>query len=209
MKAVASISLARKLSLYETMGAGLGVGGIVLSLSVTGLLATAARVIPIPIVKGIQIGAGLSLILNAGAMLKELSWFSNRVDNLFWALGAAIALFGTSRYHKFPFALLAFVVGITCAVIMHPAIPQFGLQIPGLAIPMWSDFKIGLFTAGIGQLPLTILNSIIAVNHLALDLLPLRPPPSVTALGVSVGMMNLTGCFFGSMPVCHGMQSYA
>jgi hypothetical protein len=55
-----------------------------------------------------------------------------------------------------------------------------------------------------GQISLTILNSVISVQYLSEDLMPTRPAPSVTALGVSVGIMNLTGCWFGAMPVCHG-----
>ncbi|KAI5922652.1 hypothetical protein F4810DRAFT_246133 [Camillea tinctor] len=62
---------------------------------------------------------------------------------------------------------------------------------------------------GIAQLPLTTLNSVIAASALAADLLPDLPTPSVGALGVSVAVMNLTGCWFGAMPVCHGAGGLA
>ncbi|MCF7643722.1 putative sulfate/molybdate transporter, partial [Acinetobacter johnsonii] len=61
----------------------------------------------------------------------------------------------------------------------------------------------------IGQLPLTTLNSIIAVSALAADLLPDLPTPSVTSIGLSVALMNLTGTWFGAMPVCHGAGGLA
>ena len=61
----------------------------------------------------------------------------------------------------------------------------------------------------IGQLPLTTLNSIIAVSALAADLLPDLPTPSVTSVGMSVALMNLTGTWFGAMPVCHGAGGLA
>jgi hypothetical protein len=61
----------------------------------------------------------------------------------------------------------------------------------------------------VGQLPLTTLNSIIAVSALASDLLPDIPSPSVTSIGLSVALMNLSGTWFGAMPVCHGAGGLA
>lgn len=75
--------------------------------------------------------------------------------------------------------------------------------------PSWVDFKIGALEAGLGQLPLTTLNSIIAVCYLSSDLLPHLPAPTVTAMGISVAGMNLIGAWFGAMPVCHGSGGLA
>lgn len=61
----------------------------------------------------------------------------------------------------------------------------------------------------VAQLPLTLLNSVVAVSALAAELLPQLPAPSVTELGVSVGVMNLAGCWVGAMPVCHGAGGLA
>lgn len=208
MKAIASIAISTEMPIQHTMGAGISVGAVIFLLSITGLLERAGRIIPIPIVKGIQVGAGLSLILNAGKQLKPLPWFahSGLLDGLIWTILAMMLLFATSRNSRFPFALFTFGVGMVCAIIAFPVPPKIGVQIPQLDIPLPSDIKTGFFTAGIGQIPLTILNSIVGVHYLSKDLLPTRKAPSITALGLSVGLMNLTGCFFGSMPVCHGMS---
>lgn len=211
MQAVAAVSLSRHLTLQETMAAGIGVGTIVLLLSVTGLLARVSDLIPVPIIKGIQVGAGLSLALNAGATLQKLdlngaTWY----DNLFWSIGAFIVLYGTCKWsRKVPFAILVFVVGgLFSAVELAGGegdLPHFGHWTPFVPkMPSPEDFATGFGTAGLGQVPLTILNSVIAVTHLSRDLLPDQPPPSVTGLGISVGVMNLVGCWFGAMPVCHG-----
>lgn len=210
MSAIASISLARSFSLKETMAAGISVAFVVLLLSVTSLLRRASGIIPIPIIKGIQIGAGLSLCLNAGTMLSKLQYDrSEWDDNLLWAIGAFIVLYGTSRIPRFPVALAIFCMGLILAVIRvrttHGSLPKFGVWMPFvLTIPLPEDFANGFGVAGVGQIPLTILNSVIAVKYLSEDLLPYRPAPSVTSLGVSVGLMNLVGCWFGAMPVCHG-----
>lgn len=210
MSAIASISLARSLSLKETMAAGIGVAFVVLLFSVTSLLHRASGVIPIPIIKGVQVGAGLSLCLNAGAMLSGLGYGKSEWDdNLLWAIGAFAVLYGTSRIPRFPVALVIFCMGIILALIkvrtIHGSLPRFGVWMPFIpTVPFPGDFITGFGTAGVGQVPLTILNSVIAVKYLSEDLLPYRPAPSVTSLGVSVGLMNLVGCWFGAMPVCHG-----
>ncbi|KAF8534436.1 hypothetical protein BDD12DRAFT_860495 [Trichophaea hybrida] len=216
MKALAAVSLSRGLTLEETMGAGIGVGVMVLLLSITGLLARVSELIPVPIIKGIQVGAGLTLALNAGSTLQELElngamWY----DNLFWAIGAFIILYGTCRWpRKVPFAVLAFIIGDLFAGVQlartGAELPHFKFQMPFIPrIPTPVDFATGFGTAGLGQVPLTILNSVIAVTYLSRDLLPHEPAPSVTALGISVGVMNLVGCWFGAMPVCHGSGGLA
>ncbi|RFU36087.1 hypothetical protein B7463_g180, partial [Scytalidium lignicola] len=76
-------------------------------------------------------------------------------------------------------------------------------------VPDSRDFRIGAIDAGLGQIPLTTLNSIIAVSYLSADLLPHLPAPSVTEIGVSVALMNLVGGWFGVMPLCHGSGGLA
>jgi len=216
MKAVAAVALARGLTCKETMGAGIGVAVIVLLLSLTGLLARVSALVPMPIIKGIQVGAGLTLALNAGSTLQKLDlngdiWY----DNLFWSVGAFIILYGTCRWPKrVPFAILVFVIGVLFATVQlaksGAELPHFGIIRPlPVTIPSPADFATGFGTAGLGQVPLTILNSVIAVTYLSKDLLPEQPAPSVTALGISVGLMNLVGCWFGAMPVCHGSGGLA
>jgi len=47
------------------------------------------------------------------------------------------------------------------------------------------------------------------VCYLSADLLPNLPAPTVTAMGMSVAIMNLVGGWFGAMPVCHGSGGLA
>lgn len=58
------------------------------------------------------------------------------------------------------------------------------------------------------QIPLTILNSVIAVCALSIDLFPDRPSKPRT-VAVSVGLMNLASGWFDSMPMCHGAGGLA
>ncbi|KAJ9236038.1 hypothetical protein DTO271D3_2173 [Paecilomyces variotii] len=214
MKAIAAVAIARSFSNGEIAAAGVFVAACILVFSVTGLLRWFSDVIPIPVVKGIQLGAGLSLIIaSAGKLIASLGWiYPSWADNLIWAIVAFLFLVITNSYRTVPYALIVFVVGLVFAIIVTAqsgSLPSLEFWRPHMTIPVGSDWKTGAIGAGIGQLPLTTLNSVIAVVHLAADLLPGVQTPSITSIGLSVAGMNLFGCWFGAMPVCHGSGGLA
>ncbi|KAH0555617.1 hypothetical protein GP486_006439 [Trichoglossum hirsutum] len=214
MKAIAAVAISQSFSPAATASAGLFVSGVVMVAAVTGALRWFAGVVPIPVVKGIQVGAGLSLVMSAGKTLQPLHLSRPWADNLIWSISAFILLCTTIRATRFPYALIIFLAGITLAAILtciHPGgvLPAPRIWHPRVVIPLPEDIRNGVLMAGIGQLPLTTLNSIVAVEHLARDLLPEHPSPGITSLGISVGAANLVGCWFGSMPICHGSGGLA
>jgi MFS superfamily sulfate permease-like transporter len=175
----------------------------------------------VPVVKGIQVGAGLSLVLSAGSsLLGPLGWVSpSWRDNYLWALFAFFFLLFVTVVEKWrrgliPYALVVFVLGLGLATIQlsmerqHDHISEPHLWHPHVYIPHLKQFWTTL-SASLGQLPLTTLNSIIAVSHLSTELLPNIAEPTPTALGISVASMNLIGCWFGAMPTCHGSGGLA
>ena len=216
MKAIAAIAVLKSLTAGQTAAAGIFVASCILAFSVSGLLEWFTRVIPIPIVKGIQVGAGLSLVIAAGSKAtSSLSWSGpSWADNYAWIIVAFLALLLLNLYPRTPYALLITCVGIIFALILladsrSQQLPGFRPWHPYTQVPRGNDWKVGILDAGVGQLPLTTLNSIVAVTHLAADLLPEVATPSVTSIGISVAAMNLFGCWFGAMPVCHGSGGLA
>ncbi|KAJ6016312.1 hypothetical protein N7540_010903 [Penicillium herquei] len=214
MKAIAAVAIARSFSNGSIAAAGIFVGACILVFSLTGLLHWFANVIPIPVIKGIQVGAGLSLVISAcGSILAPLGWISpSWADNRIWALAAFFALIVTNIYRRVPYALALFVLGLVLAVIrtaLSGNLPGFEIWRPFVVIPGPHQWWVGAVDAGIGQIPLTTLNSVVAVVHLSHDLLPNVRTPSVTHIGLSVAAMNLLGCWFGAMPVCHGSGGLA
>lgn len=216
MKAIAAVAIARKFTVEENAAAGIVVASLVGILSVTGLINWANRVTPVPVIKGIQVGAGLSLCLSAGSsLLAPLGWTGPWWgDNLIWALTAALFLLLTLTFPKLPYALIVFIVGIIFSILSpngnHSHVPS-GPAIP-IFHPSGHDFWKATTTASLGQLPLTLLNSVIAASALASDLLPSPPypeTPTVTEIGLSVALINLIGCWFGAMPACHGSGGLA
>ncbi|KAK4219301.1 putative sulfate transporter [Rhypophila decipiens] len=246
MKAIAAAAISQKSSLAETTAAGGWVGFAILLLNMTGLIRWLTAAIPVPIVKGIQLGAGLQLIISAGSsLILPLEWLFPLLDNRTWALLSFLALLfvapsGLDVKKPRPFALLLFIFGICFSLLSigmmesghgAPSLPFLSIWRPKINIPAFmSPASIGM---ALSQLPLTTLNSIIAVCALGEHLFPppapailpapvsaspasaVSPsspspsPPSTTTLGISVSLMNLLACFFGCMPVCHGSGGLA
>ena len=70
------------------------------------------------------------------------------------------------------------------------------------------DWQRGLLQAALPQIPLTLLNSVIAVCALSKDLFP-RSPAQPKRVAISVALMNLVCCPLGGMPMCHGAGGLA
>ncbi|GAB1200213.1 hypothetical protein APSETT444_009582 [Aspergillus pseudonomiae] len=214
MKAIAAVAIARSFNNGTIAAAGIFVGACILIFSVTGLLHWFADVIPIPVIKGIQVGAGLSLVIaSCGNILSSLGWVGpSWADNRIWAIAAFVFLILTNVYRKVPYALVVFLLGILFAIIRSALVadlPSLTFWHPYTVVPTPEQWSVGALDAGVGQIPLTTLNSIVAVVHLAGDLIPNVRTPSVTSIGLSVAAMNLIGCWFGAMPVCHGSGGLA
>jgi MFS superfamily sulfate permease-like transporter len=110
-----------------------------------------------------------------------------------------------------PSALIVFLFGLILCFIRDPSIfndLKFGPSKIKVVRITWDDFKVGFVRAAIPQIPLSILNSVIAVCKLSGDLFPDREA-SAMRVSVSVGVMNFVGCWFGAMPCCHGAGGLA
>ncbi|GAB7358831.1 hypothetical protein MBLNU230_g4054t1 [Neophaeotheca triangularis] len=217
MKAIASIAISQHFTQDETAASGLTVAIAVLILSASGLLRWLNRVVPVPVVKGIQVGAGLSLAISAGAsFILPLDWTAPGYDNRVWAIGAFILLLIAALLPRVPYALVVTTIAIVIAAMVNTTDPNhdnytWTLWRPSFSIPTNSTtWRTGAIEAAIPQLPLTTLNSVLAVTSLSASLFPtFPPPPSTTALGLSIAFANLVGCSFGAMPICHGSGGLA
>ncbi len=210
MKAIAAVAIAEGLSEAEILAAGIGTGAVLMLLAVTGLVDWLTRKIPKSVVRGLQLGLGVKLLTKGIGMIGGTNvWLG--FDSI--ALGALcvgiILVFYFSR--RFPSALVVFALGLGALLLSQPALlgaSRLGMQwhLPDLAD--WSAWRQGLLRGAIPQIPLTVLNSVIAVCALSSDLFPRRAlaPRRVAA---SVGLLNLICCPLGCMPVCHGAGGLA
>lgn len=110
-----------------------------------------------------------------------------------------------------PAALIVFLLGLVLCFLRDPSIIhkiKLGPSKIHVLKITWEDWRVGFLRGAIPQIPLSVLNSVIAVCKLSKDLFPAMEV-SATSVSVSVGLMNLVGCWFGAMPVCHGAGGLA
>jgi MFS superfamily sulfate permease-like transporter len=209
MKAIAAVAIAEALAPGEIAAAGFVAGAIVLVLGLTGVVELVERWVPRPVVRGIQLGVGIKLAAKGIGMTAELPWWG--ADSVALALGGAALVLATARLRRFPTALILLAVGLVLAVLAHSGpigdIP-LGWAGPAWVWPSAEQWLSGTLRGALPQVPLTLLNSVIAVGILSEDLFPGRGVRA-RPMALSVGLMNVATCLLGAMPVCHGSGGLA
>jgi len=208
LKAMAALVIAQKLSGGVLFGGGLVVGVIMLVLTVTGLIEWLARVVPKTVVRGIQFGLGLQLVLLA---LKDYVQADGAAGYALAAVGFVIiiALMGNRR---FPAALFVIALGIIYAFVFKIDLGTVsqgaGFRLPHLYSLTQQDLLTGLVVLAIPQIPLSLGNSILATRQVAEDFFPKRPL-TIRAISFTYSLMNLVNPWFGGVPTCHGSGGMA
>lgn len=251
MKSIAAVAISDPdFGIPEVMAAGICTGVILFLLGVTGLMRLAYQLIPLPIVRGIQLAQGLNFAMTAVKYIRKVQDFSKSKSkgNRHWLgldgllLAIVCICFITiingagnedkdedenehdeenqnnnkgSKWKKvlaaLPSAFIIFLLGVVLAIIREPKVIKgfkFGpssIQVIKISKSAW---KKGFVKGTIPQLPLSILNSVIAVCKLSTDLFP-EKTVTATSVSMTVGLMNLVGCWFGAMPCCHGAGGLA
>lgn len=208
LKAFAALVIAQKLPGRLIFGGGLAIGFTMLVLTLTGLIDALARLIPKPVVRGIQLGLALQL---ATLALKEYV----PADGLpGYALAAAaflitVVLLGNRRL---PAALLVIALGVAYALTfkldLATAQKAIGLRLPAPHLPAWPDIVAGAVLLALPQIPLSLGNSILATRQILHDHFPERRI-TVRQISLTYALMNLVNPLLGGFPVCHGSGGLA
>ncbi|KAJ7538382.1 hypothetical protein O6H91_11G045900 [Diphasiastrum complanatum] len=283
MKAIAAAAITEgnPLTVPQIMAGGLSTAMVLFVLGCTGLIWVVHRLIPLPVVRGIQLSQGLGFAITAvNYVIKEQSFGSGKAKGdrpwlgldgrllavvvfcfvvLVSGTGGGMADEGTverkgnaqekiydeensrnvstnpheedaqnaaqgqtasssssmwvlQKLNLIPTALTVFLLGVILAFVRKPHIFKelhVGPSTPHLVKITSRDWKIGFIRAAVPQLPLSILNSVVAVCKLSKDLFPSKVQVSPVRVSVSVALMNLVGCWFGVLPVCHGAGGLA
>ena len=213
MKSIASIALLANLSMPEIASAGISVSVALIFFASTGLMKLFISYIPLYIIRGIQLGTGMTLISRGiVSVLASHGWgFLNNdwLDNYLIAMLSfcLVMLFWRSKWTMSAFVL--FAIGLIIGATKNHKYLDIGPQFFPPFVPSPGQFWAGFIRAGLGQLPLTISNSVIAVSILADDLFPIRKNvrTDVTRLSFWIAAMNLIGAWFGCIPYCCGVSS--
>jgi len=208
MKAIAAVAITEGLNTSEIAAAGIAMGLIVTMLAATGAITWIDRRVPRPVVRAIQVGVGAKLILKAVEWVIPLPMFG--IDSVFVATGMLLFIILLSR--RMPgIALIAFLlglIGVWMSESFAPIAVHFGFPPLHLIVPTAHDWSTGITRGALPQLPLTLLNSVIAICALSSDLFPGRGVHP-RRMAMSVGLMNLLCVPFGAMPMCHGSGGLA
>jgi hypothetical protein len=208
MKAIAAVAITDGLTSGSVMAAGMGMAVLLLALSLSGGIEWMHRYVPNALVRGIQLGIGLKLAIKGVQWIQDLPAMGLNSIATAVVVGGLLLLFLTL---KVPGLLFIFLGGFLFVYLEQPSLfSAIELAIPpmSLAWPSPREWQLGLWHGALPQLPLTLLNSVIAVCALSADYFPRRGiPPRKMAL--SVAMMNFVCVPFGAVPMCHGAGGLA
>ncbi len=209
MKAIATVALTSKLPVSQILAAGITVSVVVLVLGLTGLIDALNRAIPRSVVRGLQLALGLSLLMKGLQMVTGTHAWAGADSYLTASIAALVVLALFSA--RIPSALVLFAAGLLLATWRNPGVVgliHLGWTVPHWTPIAWSDFARAFPLAALPQIPLTTLNSVIAVCALSAELFPGRVA-TPRQVSISVGLMNLVAGWFGGMPMCHGAGGLA
>ncbi|MBI2486920.1 MAG: benzoate/H(+) symporter BenE family transporter [Deltaproteobacteria bacterium] len=210
MKAIATVAISEGLKVNEILTAGIVTGLVIFLFGITRIIEMFNRIIPLSVIRGLQLGIGLQLLIKGFSMVLNTKHFFGYDSISVGILSGVLVLllFFSSRV---PGAIVVFLLGLLFQFLKSPGLfssLQFDLYIPHFISLTWDDFVNGALKAAIPQIPLTTLNSVIAVCALSWDLFP-KQGAGTREVSISVGLMNLIGCWFGAMPMCHGAGGLA
>lgn len=208
LKAMAAIMLGQRLSPGTLAGGGLVIGGVMFLLAATGALGWLARVVAKEVVRGIQLGLGITL---ATLAIREYAG-ADGVPGHILALVAVVALLALRRQRRIPGPLVVMGLGLVYALAVKldgaSLWQAVGFRLPVLRAPTREELMQGALLLALPQIPLSLGNSVIATSQITRDLFPERAV-SVRKIGFTYGLMNLVAPWFGGVPVCHGCGGVA
>ncbi len=204
LKAMATLVIAQKIAGPVLLGAGLSIGVVMLVLSLTGLLDKLTKLVPKAVIRGLQLGLGISLCSLA---CKEYI-AADKLWGYVLAFGAFLIVIFFIDNKKLPASILVIGLGFLYAFIVNvdfqTLFQAVGISFPRTTVPTVEDVSKGFVLLALPQIPLSLGNSIMATKQVTSDLFPERTDLTVKKIGITYSLMNLIVPFVGGVPVCHG-----
>ena len=222
LKAVAAIAIAQGLSGRVVVAAGWWMGLLLLLFAITDAARWLRRFFTRPVIRGIQLGLGL-LLARSGLLLassrqiipggaEQVIRLVTRPVPVGWSLASVslLLLLWALRRRRWVASLIVLSFGVLVALTFGGAIAglgevRLGLSLPRPVLPRLSDLATALVLLVLPQIPLTLGNAVFATVDTArvyfgADARRVTPRTLLATMGVS----QVVGALFGSVPVCHG-----
>ncbi|XVF34455.1 hypothetical protein REPUB_Repub18cG0060200 [Reevesia pubescens] len=203
MKSIAAVALsnASDFNIPEIMAAGICTGAILLVLGATGLMQLVYKLIPLSVVRGIQLSQGLSFAMTAVKYITKVQDFSKSKSK------------GNRHWLGLDGLILAIVSA--CFIIVANGAGEERNEREANIVDEERNMRRKRIRKIMATIPsafiiflLGVVLAFISVCKFSSDLFPGREF-SATSVSVTVGLMNLVGCWFGAMPCCHGAGGLA
>lgn len=158
---------------------------------------------PDGVIRGIQLALGLNLAWSGLRMATDNSWWLGLLTvSIIWTLNR--------NQRAMPTALVVILLGVV-TMVWQGTLPELELTWtarPTLSLPVLSLAWEGFWRAGIGQIPLTLANAVVACLALIKDFFP-ESDISERHLMFNMGAINVVSSVFGGFPMCHGAGGLA
>jgi MFS superfamily sulfate permease-like transporter len=176
-------------------------------MAVTGAIGWLEKIAAKPVMRGIMLGLGISLIINAVGLAGS---------DIPLAVGAGILTLILLSWRKFPAMLVLLVLGIAYTLLRNTGLVEelstisLHFRLPEITLGRigWNDLVLGTLALGLAQAPLTLGNAILGVVAENNELFPDRPVKAKT-IALDHGFMNFISAAIGGVPLCHGAGGMA
>jgi len=222
MKTIATVVSSKVITTPGAVAsAGLLTGGFAFLLGIFDVIKVLNKYIPKSSIAIVQCVTGIGLAMNGFNLINNLnSWVD--VDSYLTAmLCSLIVLLNFITVHpvidkylrKIPSALILFAIGIFMSISISTFNYQFIHPFTPISITA-DDWKTGFLQGAVAQIPLTLLNSVIAITDLTNSLFEeeiragVKKEMTTKSTTVSLGLVNVA-CIFGGIPTCHGSGGLA
>ncbi|HLF69633.1 MAG TPA: putative sulfate/molybdate transporter [Actinomycetota bacterium] len=202
MKAAAAIAIATHASPATIAAASILLGAVTLLLAATRAVDLVIRLFSKPVIRGLQLGVGLLLILSSLTFIEPAA--GSALVPTMVAAGLVLVLLA-SEGRRVPVALIAVLGAVVWSLSQGGHVPVPSPRLPYLHLPSTRLFW-GAFTALVlPQIPLTLGNAVASTASLEREYYAdaaKRVTPS--RLCLTGGVANLIAGVLGGMPLCHG-----
>ena len=210
LKALTAVAVAQGLTPAVIHAAGLEMGAFLLLLSVRKVADAVARVFTLPVVRALQFGVGVLLVVAAIRLVLEPPAVFRGTPPSPWPVVLAVVAFAAvsweARRQRYGLALVLLAAGVAAAwLLARPPLRGPSFELPSLGLPPAGAFGAAFLLLVVPQLPLTFGNAVVAVDDLAHRYFgPAGDRVGPSRICVSCGVGNVVAGLIGGMPMCHG-----
>jgi SulP family sulfate permease len=233
MKVIGAYGIAMGLTASQVAAAGLLIAVFLLLIGATGMITLLARVIPLSVIRGVQLSTGALLMAQGIRFVIGTSPFQvlKNAAEPFLAvqtlgpipIGVAVGVAGgfltllLLENRRFPGGLVVVLSGLLLGIFLGTGAGfeqlRVGFHIPQwlpLGVPTEGDFTFALLILVLPQIPMTLGNAVMAYADLSGTYFG-ENSNRVTyrAACISMALGNLLSYVLGGMPLCHGAGGLA